>query len=63
MLMVTLSPSEIRLVTVNESSDLQLNYAKRAVLRGVVLVFPPADHRGEVEYICMTSVRLWIRSP
>lgn len=67
MLMVTPSPSEMHRVTVNKSLDLrpqvliQSNYAKRAVLRGVVRCFLPADHRGEVEYICMTSVRLWIK--
>jgi hypothetical protein len=61
--MVTPTPSEIRRVTVNQSLDFQLNYAKRAVLRGAVLCFLRQIHRGEVEYICMTSVRLWIKSP
>ena len=50
MLMVTPSnSSEIR--HVNESpSPNPSNYAKRAVLRGVVLWFFLADHRGEFEY-------------
>ena len=46
---------------VNES--LSPNPSNCVVLRGVVLWFFPADHRGEVQYNCITPVRLRIKSP
>jgi len=49
--------SRQRVLTVGLSLN-PSNYAKRPVLGGVVLWFFPADHRGEVEYNCITSVRL-----